>query len=120
VNLLAPYEVDVGRLRRPAVILLAGGLLLAHLPTGWGLPCPMRTLTGVPCPFCGVTTSVRDTLGGHVRAGLDAAPLGLVLVVGALLIALRLGPRTIRLVRPLLIVGVAAEWFFELHRFHIV
>lgn len=120
MNLLAPYEVDIRRLRRPAVILLAGGLLLAHLPTGWGLPCPMRTLTGVPCPFCGVTTSVRDTLGGHVRAGLDAAPLGLALVVGALLVALRLSPTTIRVVRPILVVGVAAEWLFELHRFHIV
>jgi hypothetical protein len=69
---------------------------------------------------CGVTTSVRDTLGGQVGAGLDVAPLGLALVVGALVIALRVGPATIRVVRPLLVVGVAAEWFFELHRFHVV
>jgi hypothetical protein len=120
VNALAPYEVDVRRLRKPAVIFLAGGLLLAHLPAGVGLPCPLRTLTGVPCPFCGVTTSVRDTLGGHVRAGLSAAPLGLLLIAVAIAIALRLGPGKVSLLRPLVIVGLAAEWGFELHRFHII
>ncbi len=116
---LAPYELDVGRLRKPAAIFLAGGLLLAHLPAGVGLPCPMRSLTGVPCPFCGVTTSVRDTLGGHVRAGFDAAPLGLVLIAAAFVIALRLGPARVRFLVPIVIAAVMAEWAFELVRFHI-
>ncbi len=120
MNALASYEVDVRRLQKPAVIFLAGGLVLAHLPAGVGLPCPLRTLTGVPCPLCGVTTSVRDTLGGHLRAGLSAAPLGLVLIALAVAIALRLAPGKVNFFRPLLIVGVVAEWGFELHRFHII
>ncbi len=117
---LASTEVDVRRLRGPAAIFLAGGLVLAHLPAGWGLPCPMRALTGVPCPFCGVTTSVRDTLGGHVRTGFSAAPLGLLLVVAAIAVALRLGPGTVRILRPLVIAGVVAEWGFELFRFRVI
>lgn len=117
---LAPSELDVGRLRKPAAIFLAGGLLLAHLPAGVGLPCPMRSLTGVPCPFCGVTTSVRDTLGGHVRAGLDSAPLGLVLIAAAFLLALGLGPTKVKFLRPIVIAAVIAEWSFELVRFHII
>ena len=117
---LTPYEIDVRRLRKPAAIFLAGGLLLAHLPAGVGLPCPMRSLTGVPCPFCGVTTSVRDTFGGHVRAGLDAAPLGLVLIAAAFVVALRLGPAHVRFLRPILVAAVVAEWCFELLRFHVI
>lgn len=120
--LAAPYEIDVRRLRTPAVIFLAGGLLLAHLPAGVGLPCPLRTLTGVPCPLCGVTTSVRDTLGGHVRAGFAAAPLGLVLIAFAAVaaVAARWGPINVRFLRPIVVVGVVAEWVFELHRFHFI
>ena len=114
------YEVDVRRLRRPAAIFLAGGLLLAHLPAAVGLPCPMRSLTGVPCPFCGVTTSVRDTFGGHVRAGLAAAPLGLLLIAAAIVVALRLGPARVKLLLPIVIAAVVAEWSFELLRFHII
>jgi hypothetical protein len=120
IALASTTEVDVRRLRKPAAVFLAGGLLLAHLPTAWGLPCPMRSLTGVPCPFCGVTTSVRDTLGGHLRAGLGAAPLGMFLVAAAIAATLRLGPARVRVLRPILIAAVAAEWCFELHRFHVV
>jgi hypothetical protein len=120
VNALAPYEIDVRRVRKPAAIFLAGGLVAAHLPAGIGLPCPLRTLTGVPCPFCGVTTSVRDMLGGRVRAGLGVAPLGLLLVVVAVAVVLRLGPGNVRILRPIVIAGVVAEWCFELFRYHVI
>ena len=120
MNALAPYEVDVRRVRKPAAIFLAGGLVLAHLPAGVGLPCPLRTLTGVPCPFCGLTTSVRDTLGGRVRSGLSVAPLGLILVIAAIAVILRLGPGNVRVLRPIVIVGLLAEWCFELFRYHVI
>jgi len=120
VNVLATHELDVRRLRTPAAVFLAGGLVLAHLPEGWGLPCPLRTLTGVPCPFCGVTTSVRDALGGRVRAALNAAPLGVVLIGAAIAIALRLIPANVRILRIVLAAAVMAEWCFELHRFRLV
>ena len=116
----ARYEFDLSRLRVPGLALLVGGAAAAHLPETWGLPCPLRATTGVPCPFCGTTTSVRDALGGHVGAAFAAAPLGLVVIVLAVLGVLRLGPERLRVPVVALCGLLGAEWVFELHRFHVL
>jgi hypothetical protein len=120
VNLAARYEVDLSRLRLPGVALLVGGVLFAHLPETWGVPCPLRALTGVPCPFCGLTTAVRDTCGGHVDAAASAAPLGFVVLLMAVLGIFNVGPRRLHVPMLVIWVGLAAEWIFELHRFHLL
>ena len=116
----ARYEVDTSQLRLPAAAVVVGGLVLAHLPSSVGLPCPFRALTGVPCPFCGLTTSVRALGGGHLSTAVRAAPLGLVVVLAALLTLIGRLPTRIRLPLPVLGVAVAGEWIFELARFHIL
>src|SRR5258708_29044129 len=55
--------------------------VVAH--TGWpGLPCPIRTLTGVPCPFCGMTTATVAI--GHWEWGSAAAANPLAYLAAAL------------------------------------
>jgi hypothetical protein len=115
-----PYEIDLRRLRKPGAVLLAGGLVFAHLPSWIGLPCPLRALTGVPCPFCGLTISVRQLCGGHVTSALSAAPLGLVVVLLAVLAVLGVGPRAIRLPPAAYLAVLLGEWLFELVRFHVL
>jgi hypothetical protein len=114
------YEVDLSRLRLAGSALLVGGLVFAHLPEAWGLPCPLRSLTGVPCPFCGTTTAVRDALGGHVGASAAAAPLGLLVVVAAFLAVISRLPKRIAFHPAYLLVPLLAEWVFELHRFRVL
>jgi hypothetical protein len=48
--------------------------LVAHTG-GQGLPCPLRTLTGVPCPFCGMTTATVAITHGRWGAAASANPL---------------------------------------------
>ena len=120
MNLAARYRVDLSSSRRAGVVLLAGGLVLAHLPASVGVPCPLRTLTGIPCPFCGVTTAVRSTLGGHLGQALSAAPLGVLVVVVAAIAAIGRGPRTLRIPTVLLVALLVGEWLFELHRYHVL
>jgi hypothetical protein len=107
-------------LRWAGGIMLGTGLVLTRLPTGVGLPCPLRTLTGVPCPFCGLQTSVKATVAGQLGSAVAANPAGVALVVVAIAL-LVVRPATIRL-PPTAVVAtlVAAMWVFELARFGIL
>jgi hypothetical protein len=108
--------VDAREVRGAGAAMLAAAAVLPHLPGHPGLVCPLRTLTGVPCPLCGLTTSVEDTVSGHVGAAVSANPGGVLLVlVAVVLLAVR--PRQIRLPSAAFVLLALAMWLFELHRF---
>lgn len=118
--LAARLEFELRPMRYLGGAMLALGVVVPHLPGDPGLPCPLRALTGVPCPFCGLTTSVKALLRGDGHAALAANPFGLLAVAFA--IALIARPRWARLRLPVVVVvaGVGASWLFQLHRFHFI
>ncbi|MEZ5216028.1 MAG: DUF2752 domain-containing protein [Ilumatobacteraceae bacterium] len=61
--------------------------LLEHGP----VLCPIRRVTGLPCPTCGMTRSVLALVRGDLVASVAAHPAGPILAVGLPLI--RLSPR---------------------------
>jgi len=111
--------VDPSDARFAAGALLAGGAALAVLPVHAPLTCPLRAVTGVPCPLCGMTTSVVETVRLDVADALAANPGGVVAVVAALVV-LTLRPRSIRIPAPLVYAALAASWLFQLHRFDVL
>jgi uncharacterized protein DUF2752 len=114
------FEVELGPVRYVGGAMLVLGVALAHLPGNPGLPCPLRTLTGVPCPFCGLTTSVKAVLQGDLHAALVANPFGLAAVAFAVALLVRPRWRQASLPTAVVLIGVAASWLFELHRYHFV
>ena len=103
-------------LRYAGIAMLGLGAALPFLPSEPGLPCPLRTATGVPCPLCGMTTSVVSTVRLDLDAAVAANPAGLVVVAVAVLLAVW-RPRKLSLPAPVLYVALGAMWLFELHRF---
>jgi hypothetical protein len=106
-------------LRAPGAAMLVLGAVLPLLPGDPGLTCPLRALTGVPCPLCGMTTSVEATVRLDLAAAFAANPAGLALVPAALL-ALAGRPRRLDVPALAAVAGLAAMWLFELARFSIL
>jgi len=96
--------------------MLGAAAVLPALPGEPGIPCLLRTLTGIPCPLCGMTTSVEATVHLHLGQALSANPGGVAAVVVALLLLL-LRPARIRIPAALPFVALTTIWIFELHRF---
>jgi hypothetical protein len=99
--------------------------------TGLWLPCPLRTLTGIPCPLCGMTTAATGLAAGDLRAAMAANPF-VVLVAGfTLLMAVVMAARALGWLGPpaqwpasrrrqgYWVAGMlaAASWAVQLHRF---
>jgi len=96
--------------------MLAAAAVLPVLPGSPGLPCPLRSFTGVPCPFCGMTTSVEATVHLHLGDAVAANPAGILLVVVAIVLLI-LRPRSIPVPTTIAVVLVGLMWVFELQRF---
>lgn len=109
-------RVDTRELTWVGGAMLAAAAVLPALPGSPGLPCPLRTITGIPCPFCGMTTSVEATVHFQFGDALAANPAGILLVIVAIaLIVVR--PKSIPVPMTLGVIAIALMWVFELQRF---
>ena len=119
-TLVTPVNFDVAAVRWVGGAMLAVGAGLAHVPGNPGLPCPLRTITGVPCPFCGMTTSVKAVMRADLGTAVAANPLGILAVGVAAFLLLRPQLRNLRLPATVLLVGIALSWLVQLHRFQFL
>ena len=112
----------------------AAGAAVAYQATlggeGLWLPCPLRALTGIPCPLCGMTTAATGLASGDLGAALAANPFVLLLAGFTLVMAVLMAARAIGWVAPpaqwpasrrrqsyWVVAGLAAaSWAFQLHR----
>ena len=111
--------LDPRELRAAGLVVLAAAALLERMPEHELLACPLRSLTGIPCPLCGMSTSVEASVRLHVGDALAANPAGVAAVVAAVLLLL-LRPARLRIPAALPPLTLAGLWLFELHRFSVV
>src|SRR5260370_39501273 len=80
--------VDLNSLRAAGVAMLGLAVVRPMLPFEIAPPCPLRTLTGVPCPFCGMTRGVTAAVHAEVGRARFLNPASILAVVTAVLLVL--------------------------------
>ncbi|MGI9022151.1 MAG: DUF2752 domain-containing protein [Acidimicrobiales bacterium] len=99
--------------------MLAIAVVLPALPAHPDVGCPLRALTGLPCPMCGMTTSVEATVHLRLADAVAVNPAGVVAVVIAVVLLVR-RPATVAVSLPVVWAALALMWAFELHRFGVI
>lgn len=99
-----------------ALALGTAGMLTAQTPSA--IPCAFSALSGVGCPFCGLTHGVAAIGAGNLDAALVANPLApLACVLAVVLPAVHARRRSVEVSAPLLWVLaaiVAITWLGRL------
>lgn len=65
------------------VAALQFGLVTAGLP-GW--PCVFKAVLGIPCPGCGVSTSISFLMHGNWQASISTHAFGPIFLLGLILV----------------------------------
>jgi hypothetical protein len=110
-------DVDLASLRTAGGVMLGAALLWPLKPAGLGrMSCAFHSLTGVPCPLCGMTRSV--TAASHLRFhdALAFNPAGILAVAVAILLLVRPPRAQLSVPRWAAPVGLAALWSCQLLR----
>jgi hypothetical protein len=113
------------------VAVRAGGVAVAavlaavvHRVHDPGTLCPIRAVTGVPCPLCGGTTVFMDLGAARPGAAIAANPFVFTGMVGLVTAPLGSGSRwwamSPRTRLRLLLVVLALSWLWQLARFGLL
>ena len=118
-------RTSVDRLALAAVCSLGAAWIHEHHDPG--ALCPLRRLTGIPCPMCGSTTVFMEAGAGHWTAALTANPMTVVVFFVFLAAPLALVDpvaswANLPARRRNIGLGVllALSWIWQLHRFGFV
>ena len=76
-------------MRIGAGALLGAAAIWPVLPLHPPFGCPLRTITGIPCPLCGMTRACVAAVHGHLGASLVFNPAGLLVILVAVIALVR-------------------------------
>jgi hypothetical protein len=110
-------RIDLKELRIAGAAMLGVAAIRPFVPFEFVPPCPLRTITGVPCPMCGMTRGVTALVHGDFARAFLMNPASYVIVALAVLLLLQW--RTRRVVVPvwLIVVALCLMWSWQMFKY---
>ena len=111
------FFVSLWKGHKPIILAAAVIAALYSLMFTLGITCPIRHITGISCPGCGMTRALFCALCGNIKGAFYYHPLWIALIVGAiLLIVLAIKRKRTLIVFTLISLGVifAAVYLYRL------
>lgn len=110
-------EIELQPLRAAGLLLVPVAIALSILPVDPIPPCPLRTLTGIPCPLCGSTRGVIAAVHGQVGHALALNPASIAVLVLAVLLVV--GWRVERIRVPVwgIVAVFALLWSYQMFKY---
>lgn len=115
----SPVELDLKPLRFGAAAMFGIAAIRPALPDAvpLGPPCPLRTFTGIPCPFCGMTRGVLALVHGDVSAAFAFNPGAFLIVAMALVLLVAWRWQRVRIPVWAVFLFFALLWAYQLFKY---
>jgi hypothetical protein len=112
-----PLELDLKPLRFGAAGMLAVAAASPILPVTPVPPCPLRTFTGIPCPFCGMTRGVTSLVHGQLSAAFSYNPGAFLIVAMAVVLLIAWRWQRVRIPMWAVFLFFAVLWAYQLFKY---
>lgn len=113
--------ISLGADLKPLRVAGAGMLAIAAvrpwLPVTPVPPCPLRTVTGIPCPFCGMTRGVTALVHGQVTDAFTHNPGAFLIVAMAVVLLIAWRWQRVRIPVWAVFLFFALLWAYQLFKY---
>ena len=108
---------DLRELRVAGAAMLAAAAVRPLVPFEFVPPCPLRTVTGIPCPMCGMTRGVTALVHGDFARALLMNPASYLAVALAILLLVQWRVRRVVIPVWVIFAVLACMWVWQLFKY---
>jgi hypothetical protein len=109
--------LDLRALRGVGVAMLSMAVVRPMLPFEVVPPCPLRTLTGIPCPLCGMTRGVTAAVHAEFGRALFLNPASILAVAAAVLLLIAWRTKRVTIPVWVIVLVLALMWSWQLFKY---
>ena len=108
---------DLREVRIAGAAMLGIAAVRPLIPVEFVPPCPLKTVTGIPCPMCGMTRGVTSLVHGDFAHALLMNPASYVAVALALVLLFQWRTRKVVIPVWVIVTALGLMWTWQIFKY---